>query len=80
MFTGSEDEKLLIGETSEDDITKNLSNLDPNKTTGADKLSTQLLRECQELVLPPKLLFNRSLQENTLTSYWICANANFQER
>lgn len=75
MFRGSENEKLITGEISEDDIAKYLRNLDPNKSTGADRLSTRLLRECQEeLVLPLKLLFNRSLQEGIVPTHWKCAN------
>ena len=63
MFRGSENEKLIIiGEISEDDTAKHLRNLDPNKSTSADSLSTRLLKKCQELLLPLKLLFERSLQ------------------
>ena len=74
MFRGTENGKLIIGEISEDDIVKYLRNLDPNKSTGADRLSVRILREYQELVLPLKLLFNKSLQANTLPSHWRCAN------
>ena len=75
MFKGSENVKLIIGVISEDDIAKHLRSLDPNKSTGADRLSTRLLKECQEeLVLPLKLLFNRSLLENIVPSHWKCGN------
>ena len=75
MFKKSDYEKLRIDEISEDDIMKYLRNLDPNKSTGADKISSRLLRECQnEIRLPLKMLFNRSLREGTVPSNWKCAN------
>ena len=52
-----------------------MRNLDPNKSTGADNISTKLLKECQdELKMPLKLLFNKSLREETVPSDWKCAN------
>ena len=48
MFKKSNNEKLKIDDISEDDIDKYLRNLDPNKSTGADKISSRLLRECQD--------------------------------
>ncbi len=75
MFQKSENEKLKIDEISEDDITKYLRNLDPNKSTGADNISSRLLRECQdELRLPLTLLFNKSIREGEVPSHWKCAN------
>ena len=75
MFTGTETDALKVEEISENDIAKHLRNLDPNKSTGSDQISTRLLRECQdELVLPLKLLFNRSLQEGSVPALWKCAN------
>ena len=75
IFTGTENDTLKIEEISENDVAKHLRNLDPNKSTGADQISARLLRECQnELVLPLKLLFNRSLQEGLVPSLWKCAN------
>ena len=75
MLKKSENEKLKIGKISEDDITKHIRNLDPNEITGADKISSRLLRECQdELKLPLKLLFNRSLNEGLVPSHWKRAN------
>ena len=75
MFTKSNNEKLRIDEISEDDINQHLRNLDPNKSTGADKISSRLLRECkEELRLPLKILFNRSLSEGIVPSHWKCAN------
>lgn len=75
MFKKSDNERLRIGVISEDDVTKHLRSLDPNKSTGADKISTRLLRQCQdELRLPLKLLFSRLLREGTVPSHWKCAN------
>ena len=75
MFTGSENETLNIDEITESDIARYLRNLDPNKSTGADQLSARLLRECQdELLLPLKLIFNKSLQERSVPNLWKCAN------
>lgn len=75
MFTRSENEMLKIDEITESDIVKHLRKLDPNKSTGADQLSARLLRECQdELLLPLKLLFNKSLQERSVPNLWKCAN------
>ncbi len=48
MFKKSDNERLRIGVISEDDVTKHLRSLDPNKSTGADKISTRLLRQCQD--------------------------------
>ena len=68
-------EMLKIDEINENDIARQLKNLDPNKSTGVDLVSSRLLRECQEeLVLPLKLLFNKSLQEGIVPSLWKCAN------
>ena len=75
IFRGPDNEKLKIDAISEDDITKYLRNLDPSKSTGADRISTRLLRECkEELLLPLKLLFNKSLQEGVVPSLWKYAN------
>ena len=68
-------EMLKIDEINENDIAKHLKNLDPNKSTGVDLVSSRLLRECQEeLILPLKLLFNKSMQEGIVPSLWKCAN------
>lgn len=68
-------ETLEIGEINENDVVSYLRNIDPNKSAGADLVSSRLLRECQEeLVLPLKLLFNKSLQEGIVPSLWKCAN------
>ncbi len=75
MFTGSDNETLKINEITENDIVNYLGKLDPNKSTGADQLSARLLRECKdELLLPLKLLFNKSLQERVVPKLWKCAN------
>ena len=75
VFTGPTNEKLKVDDVSENEITKYLRTIDPNKSTGPDKISARLLRECQdELVLPLKLLFNKSLREKTVPSHWKCAN------
>ena len=68
-------EMLKIDEINENDIARHLKNLDPNKSTGVDLVSSRLLRECQEeLILPLKLLFNKSMQEGIVPSLWKCAN------
>ena len=75
MFTGSETDALKVEEITENDVAKHLRNLDPNKSTGADQIPARLLRECHdELLLPLKLLFNRSLQEGLVPDIWKCAN------
>ena len=75
MSTRLENETLKIDEINENDVVRYLINLDPNKSTGADLVSSRLLRECQEeLVLPLKMLFNKSLQEGVVPSLWKCAN------
>ena len=75
IFARPDNEKLKVDEISENDITKYLRSLDPNKSTGADEISARLLRECQdELVLPLKLIFNKSLREKIVPNQWKCAN------
>ena len=75
IFAGAENDMLKVEEIHESDVAKHLRHLDPNKSTGADQISARLLRECQdELVLPLKLLFNRSLQEGLVPNLWKCAN------
>ena len=75
MFTRPVNETLKVNEITENDIAKYLKNLDPNKSTGADQISARLLKECQdELILPLKLLFNKSIQNGSVPSFWKCAN------
>ena len=70
-----DNEMLKIDEINENDVARYLRNLNPNKSTGTDLVSSRLLCECQdELVFPLKLLFNKSLQEGIVPSLWKCAN------
>lgn len=75
IFTRPDNEKLKVDEVSDNDIIKYLQNIDPNKSTGADEISARLIRECKdELVLPLKLIFNKSLCDKRVPSLWKRAN------
>ena len=60
---------------STDTIYRELSNLNPNKSTGPDNISGQLLKNwSRTLALPLQLLFNLSFKTGSIPSEWKLAH------
>ena len=60
---------------SEEEDAEHLSNLDPSKAPGPDKIPGQILKQCSSVIAPSLCsLFNHSLQSGTLPSEWKSAN------
>ena len=60
---------------STDTIYRELSNLNPNKSTGPDNISGQLLKNCaRSRALPLQLLFNLSFKTGSIPSEWKLAH------
>jgi hypothetical protein len=60
---------------TEEDIIKELKNLNTSKAPGPDGVSTRVLKECSAaLAKPVQQLFNQSIEEATLPSEWKTAN------
>ena len=58
-----------------DTVYRKLSNLNPNKGTGPDFISGQLLKNCaRSLALPLQLLFNLSFKSGSILSEWKLAH------
>ena len=75
MYDGNDDDRLEILNITEEEISKYLKSIDANKSTGADMISPRLLKACQmELLLPLKLLFNKSIETRQVPSLWKTAN------
>jgi hypothetical protein len=51
-----------------------LSRLKPNKSSGPDQISTNMLRECLGFDVPLAILFNKSLQANQVPQDWRDSN------
>ena len=65
------DNPLLTASFSIDDIAKMLSNLDPNKVHGHDKISVCMLRWCGNSVLKPlELIFKQFAGSASFPSNW----------
>jgi hypothetical protein len=62
---------------SEEEVAEHLSNLDPSKAPGPDKIPGQNLKQCSSVIAPSLCsLFNHSLQSGTLPSEWKSANVS----
>ena len=58
-----------------DEILSLIRNLNPNKATGSDGISGQMLRLCDNsVVLPPKIIFQNILVASTYPDTWKLAN------
>ena len=58
-----------------DEILKLIRNLNPNKATGSDGISGQMLLLCDEsVVLPLKIIFQNILDESVYPDVWKLAN------
>ena len=59
-----------------DDVRKKLSKLKPNKASGPDGISVNVIRNCLNLDVPLSLLFNQSLRSGIIPQDWRDANVS----
>ena len=57
-----------------DDVRKKLSKLKPNKASGPDGISVNVLRNCLNFDVPLKILFDKSLKSGVVPQDWRDAN------
>ncbi|KAF2348226.1 Endonuclease/exonuclease/phosphatase [Trinorchestia longiramus] len=68
-------EILSDGVFTVEEVEKQLSILNPYKSTGLDGLGPQILKETAEVISePPTNIFNRSLETGMVPDDWKCAN------
>ena len=57
------DETIFLSPTSEQEISKEISKLKPNKSSGPDGISPRLIRDCAPCIIKPlTIIFNNSLE------------------
>ena len=62
-------------EISDEEIIKSFSSLEEGKASGPDEISVSILKNCQDsLLLPFKLIYNKSFREGRVPALWKCAN------
>lgn len=62
-------------EISDEEIIKSFSSLEEGKASGPDEISVSILKNCQDsLLLPIKLIYNKSFREGRVPALWKCAN------
>ena len=65
------DNRLLTGNFSIDDIAKILQHLDPNKAYDYDKISIRMLQLCGYSICKPlELIFKQSMKSGSFPSEW----------
>ena len=56
---------------TEDDVSNSIKEMNPNETTGPDKINPKLIIECKEaLIKPLSNIFNESLKTSTMPNAW----------
>ena len=75
----NKDDKIDIIDTFSDmsyeEIIKLFSSLEEGKASGPDEISVSILKNCQDsLLLPIKLIYNKSFREGRVPALWKCAN------
>ena len=74
-FNQRTDKTLTVGEISQADVSKKLSQLLVNKSPGPDGLHPKVLKEMSGILdLPLTILFNKSLKEGELPDDWTTAD------
>jgi hypothetical protein len=75
MFQGNDANRLTEIKVSSQDVEKVLNKLKVNKSPGPDGIHPRVLKEAKDaLIMPLKIIFNRSLSEGKVPNDWKKAN------